>query len=138
MAYRLTLFLITLLIVTLTSCKPSEPVRAPGDRPAEADPLSRFFDESGIFSQSTTGFVLYDPEADSTLYDRDGSRYFTPASNMKIFTLYASLKALPDTLPSLRYTAQNDTLRFRGTGDPAFLNPNFEPNGVYDFLKNRD
>jgi len=136
MASKHILLLFSLIILVLVSCKPSETTSVT-DEPEDAGPVSRFFDESGIFSQSTTGFVLYNPEADSILYESDGDRYFTPASNMKIFTLYASLKALPDTLPSLRYTVQNDTLWFRGTGDPAFLNPNFEPNEVYDFLKNR-
>lgn len=98
-------------------------------------PLHHLFEESAIFSQSITGFALYDPDSDSLLYSRDADRYFTPASNTKILTLYASLNALPDTLPSLRYEVRNDTLYFQGTGDPAFLNPNFEENGVYEFLK---
>ncbi|PWN07745.1 D-alanyl-D-alanine carboxypeptidase [Rhodohalobacter mucosus] len=133
---KLILLLCSLSILAMISCKSPESATLP-DEPETSEPVERFFEESGVFSQSTTGFVLYDPEADSVLYDRDGDRYYTPASNMKIFTLYASLKALPDTLPSLRYTVRNDTLWFRGTGDPAFLNPNFETNGAYRFLKDR-
>lgn len=136
MSPKLILLLCSLFILTLVSCKSPEGTMSL-DEPEASEPVGQFFEDSDVFSQSTTGFVLYDPDADSVLYERAGDRYYTPASNMKIFTLYASLKALPDTLPSLRYTVQNDTLWFRGTGDPAFLNPNFEPNGVYDFLKNR-
>ncbi|MCC5913191.1 MAG: D-alanyl-D-alanine carboxypeptidase [Balneolaceae bacterium] len=101
-------------------------------------PLEELFTTSDIFNQTLTGFALYDPEADSMVYQQDFKRFFTPASNTKTLTLYAALKALPDTLPSLRYAVRNDTLYFRGTGDPAFLNPEFESNGVFEFLKNRD
>ena len=129
---------ICLLMLILVSCKSSENAVSPEDPAAgSTEPVSEFFMNSNVFSQSLTGFVLYDPETDSALFDKNGSRFFIPASNMKIFTLYASLKTLPDTLPSLRYTVRNDTLWFKGTGDPAFLNPHFDPNGVYEFLKNR-
>jgi len=106
--------------------------------PEEQTLLEEFFQGSDIFNQSITGFALYDPETDSILYSKDAHRYYTPASNTKIFTLYAALKALPDTLPSLRYQLQNDTLYFRGTGDPAFLNPLFDNGESFDFLKNRE
>ncbi len=125
-----------LALLLLNSCKISE-VSVPEAGGSDEDPIHRLFEESDVFSQSITGFALYDPETDSLLYGRDADRYFTPASNTKILTLYASLNALPDTLPSLDYEVRNDTLYFQGTGDPAFLNPNFEINEVYDFLKNR-
>lgn len=130
-------YILPLLVLIMFSCRAPETVadREPAEEPS---PLEKFFEASSIFDQSLTGFVLYDPERDSTLYDRDGKRYFTPASNTKIFTLYTALKALPDTLPSLRYTIQNDTLFFRGTGDPAFLNPAFDEQVAFDFLKNSD
>ncbi len=129
--------LLPVFLLLVVSCRAPETVTYvhPAD---EQDVLENFFDTSSIFGQSLTGFVLYDPERDSTLYDRDGQRFFTPASNTKIFTLYASLKALPDTLPSLRYTIKNDTLFFRGTGDPAFLNPSFDDQVVFEFLRNSD
>ncbi|NBB76186.1 MAG: D-alanyl-D-alanine carboxypeptidase [Bacteroidetes bacterium] len=100
--------------------------------------LEKMVAGSDVFSESLTGFVLYDPDADSVLYEHHGSRYFIPASNTKILTLYASLNALPDKLPSLRYEERNDTLYFHGTGDPAFLNSNFDFSAGYDFLSGRD
>jgi len=130
--------LILILCTLLMSCKTTVPV---SDRQVEASPeseLAQMFAESDVFSESLSGFVLYDPEADSVLHNRDGNRYFTPASNTKILTLYSSLNALPDTLPTLTYEVRNDTLYFHGTGDPAFLNPNFDFMGGYDFLASRD
>jgi len=134
------LLLILLSFILLLSCRPTETLVEPEPEPdpEEITPLEQMFNESEVFSKSLTGFVLYDPETDSVLHGRDENRFFTPASNTKILTLYASLNAMPDTLASLRYEVRNDTLYFRGTGDPAFLNPNFRFDEVYNFLKNRE
>jgi len=129
--------LVCLILLLLMACKTAEPVAEP-DIEAPPQSLEQIFSDSDVFSESHTGFVLYDPEADSVLHDRDGRRFFTPASNTKILTLYAALNALPDTLPSLHYKVQNDTLYFRGTGDPSFLNPHFENYEAYQFLKGRE
>ena len=131
------IFVAALIFGGLSSCKTADSVT---EHPAEEELtlLVHFFNESDVFGESITGFVLYDPKADSILHNRDGHRFFTPASNTKTLTLYASMKALPDTLPSLRYEVRNDTLYFRGTGDPAFLNPNFDFTDTYEFLKSRD
>lgn len=82
------------------------------------------------------GFVVYDPLLKKTLFEHQSDRYFTPASNTKIFTLFAALATLGDSVPSLRYEQRNDSLVFWGTGDPAFLysNVNSVPL-VFDFLK---
>lgn len=71
--------------------------------------------------QDHVGFVLYDPHRGETLFDYQGDRYFIPASNTKILTLFASLQLLGDSIPSLRYVVRGDSLIFWGTGDPGFL-----------------
>ena len=82
------------------------------------------------------GLVLYDPAQRKLMYDHQGDRYFTPASNTKIFTLFASLQLLGDSIPALRYVQRNDSLIFWGTGDPGFLyEKTSRENRVYDFLK---
>ncbi len=84
------------------------------------------------------GFVLYDPTAKKTIFDHQGERYFTPASNTKIFTLFSSLKLLGDSIPALRYTSSNDSLFMWGTGHPGFLYENtWQDSVVYKFLKAR-
>jgi D-alanyl-D-alanine carboxypeptidase/D-alanyl-D-alanine-endopeptidase (penicillin-binding protein 4) len=84
------------------------------------------------------GFVVYDPALKRNLYTHQADRYFTPASNTKIFTFYASLSTFADSLPSLRYEQRHDSLLFWGTGDPAFLYGNMYGNRkVYDFLKDQ-
>jgi len=90
-------FLVICLCATLLSCTTSRSVTdEDASRPSQTE-LETMFTESDVFSESLTGFVLYDPAADSVLHDMDGDKYFTPASNTKILALYASINTLPDT-----------------------------------------
>ncbi|MEZ4973101.1 MAG: D-alanyl-D-alanine carboxypeptidase [Cyclobacteriaceae bacterium] len=82
------------------------------------------------------GFLLYDPGSHKSLADFNSDKYFTPASNTKIFTFYTSLQVLGDSIPGLRYVVQNDSLIFWGTGDPSFLYEEVSKSDrVFQFLK---
>lgn len=83
-----------------------------------------------------TGFMLFDPLTEKTLLEYHSDKYFTPASNTKIFTFYTALEILGDSIPALRYTLRNDSLVFQGLGDPSFLYSNVNANDrVFEFLK---
>lgn len=80
--------------------------------------------------------MLYDPANQTTLYQQNEAKYFTPASNTKIFTLYTALQFLQDSLPLINYTLKGDSLFFWGTGNPAFLHHDIPQNQlVFSFLK---
>jgi len=97
--------------------------------------LNKTLESTEARFQDHTGFVLYDPEKKKIVFDYNGSRYFTPASNTKIFTLFASLKILGDSVPALEYLQRSDSLIFWGTGDPSFLYKEvFYDSTVYHFL----
>ncbi len=82
-----------------------------------------------------TGFLLYDPVSKKNLIEHQSDRYFTPASNTKIFTFYTSLKILGDSAVSVKYIQKGDSLIFWGVGDASFLYANtFDNRRLYDFL----
>ncbi len=98
--------------------------------------LASIFEDSETFSKTITGFMLYDPEGDSTIYSVNENKYMTPASNTKLLTYYAGLNILGDRLPALKYVIREDSLIFWGTGDPSFLHPDFGTTDVFDLLHN--
>jgi D-alanyl-D-alanine carboxypeptidase/D-alanyl-D-alanine-endopeptidase (penicillin-binding protein 4) len=87
------------------------------------------------FKNHFTGIMIYDPISRDTLYRLNSDKYFTPASNTKIFTLYTSLVLLPKHIPALKYCNVKDTLFVEGTGDPSLLHPYFKDSTVTRFLK---
>jgi D-alanyl-D-alanine carboxypeptidase/D-alanyl-D-alanine-endopeptidase (penicillin-binding protein 4) len=80
---------------------------------------------------------LYDISESKSLLEYNADRYFIPASNTKLFTYYASLKTLGDSIPGLHYQISGDSLILWGTGDPSFLNPDLPKSKIFEFLKNR-
>jgi len=90
---------------------------------------------SPFYDNQFTGVLFIDATSKDTLYKQNSDRYFTPASNTKIFTLYAALNTLPNRIPALCYIQQNDTLYIEGTGDPSFLHPYVKDSTVFKFLQ---
>ncbi len=92
---------------------------------------------STVLSQHHVGIAVYDPGKRKTLAAYQDDHYFTPASNTKLFSFYAALTALGDSLPGLQYQLRDSTLIFRGTGDPSLLHPDLPASAVVDFLRSR-
>lgn len=95
--------------------------------------LVRQIEASPVFAQSFTGFALADAETGKILAASNADKYFTPASNTKILTLYTCLRLLGDSLPGMEYQVydlgtdgERQVLLVRGTGDPTFLHPKFQ------------
>ncbi len=84
------------------------------------------------------GISIFDPGSNQYLYNHQGEKYFVPASNIKIPTLYAALKYLGDSIVGLRYAVTGNKVSILLAGDPTFLHPDFEKHPVYNFLKSFD
>ena len=97
--------------------------------------LNNEFKQSSITSQYQVGFALFDMKKKEMIFQKDADKYYTPASNTKLFTFYAGLKMVPDSIPSLRYIEKGDSLIFWGTGDPSFLHTQLKGTKAFDFLK---
>ena len=100
--------------------------------------IRKLFKHSLIVNDHFTGFALYDMDAKKMIYELNSDKYFTPASNTKLFTFYTCLKILGDSIPALKYIIRNDSLIFWATGDPAFLHTDLKGVKGYDLLKNSD
>lgn len=123
------LYLTLLLPICFGACSPNKII---------ARKVGNEFKNSTIISQYHNGFALYDMDKKQMIYEKDASTYYTPASNTKLFTFYAGLKMIPDSIPSLRYIERGDSLIFWGTGDPSFLQAELKGTKALNFLKNSD
>lgn len=80
-----------------------------------------------------TGLMVYNPDSNKTLISYNSDKYFTPASTVKLFTLYTSLHYLPDSIATISYFETSDTLFIKPLADPSFLHDSL-PNKTYNFL----
>lgn len=80
-----------------------------------------------------TGLVVYNPESKDTIISYNSNQYFTPASNVKIFTLYSALKVLPENIPAFNYSIEKDTITIQGVGNPTFLHSYFNDSTALSF-----
>ena len=99
--------------------------------------LRQRLDSSAALRRQQVGVALADAATGEALFGYNEGRYFVPASTMKLLSLYAGLTLLGDSLPSLRYFSQGDTLFFQGTGDPTFLHGDVPSRRAYAFLATR-
>lgn len=90
---------------------------------------------SEILNDHFTGFALYDISSRKMLVEVQSDKYFTPASNTKLFTFYTALNMLGDSIPGLQVTEKGDSLIFSGTGDPTFLHPDFSSSSLLKKLQ---
>jgi D-alanyl-D-alanine carboxypeptidase/D-alanyl-D-alanine-endopeptidase (penicillin-binding protein 4) len=122
------LLVLTLLAFVGISCTTSQKL-------SNKKPYAKLIDTSQVFAQNFTGMAIYDIDQKKTLFERNADRYFTPASNTKLFTYYACIKTLGDSIPALRYIIKGDTLVFWGTGDPTFFHHDLKNTKAFEFLK---
>ena len=111
-------FLVSSFWIVLTSCSP----------------IQKSISELENKYQYHAGFYLYDPIAKKELESIKADRYFTAASNTKVYTLYASNLILSDSIPAFRYIETDTALIVWGLCDPSFLNNKLPQGNAYSFL----
>jgi D-alanyl-D-alanine carboxypeptidase/D-alanyl-D-alanine-endopeptidase (penicillin-binding protein 4) len=99
--------------------------------------LNREIRKSPVLSQQHTGVSINNLNQKKAVASYQDNKYFIPASNTKLFSFYAGLCALGDSLPGLEYLEWGELLIIRGTGDPSLLHPDLPHSKVFDFLKGR-
>ena len=115
-------------LLILTSCSVSKQI---------SKQANQILLKDSVVNTGHTGISIYEPATNKYWYNHDAEKYFVPASNVKLFTLYAGLKYLGDSLVGLKYKFENKELHIYPTGDPTFLHPDFKQQIVFDFLNNK-
>lgn len=99
--------------------------------------IEDYIAQSPLLENSFTGIVVLDAESGTSIFEQNAGKYFTPASNTKLYTFYSSLLFLKEEIPTLDYLETDSSFIFWGTGDPTFLHRAFKGNKAYNFLKNQ-
>ncbi len=134
---RLLPFLALLLLVGCSTARNATVSPAPAPPAYGAETIKQRLLQSDSLNTRFIGFALYDPTLGKMVVEHNADKYFVPASNTKLFTFYACLKMLGDSIPALKYVVRGDSLIFWGTGDPTFTHMDLKNSLAYDFLKNR-
>ncbi|MFT4155948.1 D-alanyl-D-alanine carboxypeptidase/D-alanyl-D-alanine-endopeptidase [Parafilimonas sp.] len=113
------------LFIFFTACSPSKKVAGNGQT----------FLQNAAIKNAHAGVCIFDASANRYIYNYQGDHYFMPASNTKLFSCYAALKHLDDSIIGLRYYETPDSLFLLPSGDPTLLYRDFTVNPVLDFLK---
>ena len=98
--------------------------------------IQKWVDTSELEKDGFVGIKIIDQKTKEVIFAKNEKRYFVPASNTKILSLYAALKNLGDSIPALKYLQKNDSIFVSGTADPTFLHPDLPLSKTYSFLKN--
>jgi serine-type D-Ala-D-Ala carboxypeptidase/endopeptidase (penicillin-binding protein 4) len=93
------------------------------------------FLQSNELQSAHLGVYVYDDSAKKVIADYQSEKYFVPASNTKLFSLYAGMKWLGDSLVGARYIENDTALFIIPTGDPSFLHPDYPSQPVFDLMK---
>jgi serine-type D-Ala-D-Ala carboxypeptidase/endopeptidase (penicillin-binding protein 4) len=117
-----------LLFIVLSSCQISKQART-------SKSVCRNLQNFNRAKHFVSGLSVFNPETNKFLVQYNDSQYFTPASNTKILTFLSTLSLLKDSVPAIKFAVKNDTLFFTGTGDPTFLDPDFNSDKVISFFQ---
>jgi D-alanyl-D-alanine carboxypeptidase/D-alanyl-D-alanine-endopeptidase (penicillin-binding protein 4) len=112
------LFLV--FVLAIMSCSTTKKL------PSSVFSLDQAIDTSKVLGTGFSGVHITDLNTSEVIFSRNASKYFVPASNTKIFTLWASLNYLGDSIPALKYIETDTSFTFWGTGDPTFIHPYFQ------------
>lgn len=83
------------------------------------------------------GISIYEPAGHKFWYSYQSDKFFVPASNIKIFSCYAGMKYLGDSLTGLRYAENDKDIFIQPTGDPSLLHPDYPRQPIVSFLQQK-
>ena len=116
----------SLLILLLGSCSVSSQISKVANKTILRDSAA---------SKGFIGISIYEPATNKYWYNYNATKYFTPASNTKLFTLYAGMRYLGDSLVTAKLLEYDDRLFVFPNADPTFMNPEFANQPLLERLR---
>jgi D-alanyl-D-alanine carboxypeptidase/D-alanyl-D-alanine-endopeptidase (penicillin-binding protein 4) len=123
-----------MICIVLVSCSTGKNLTK-----SKVKPLSKLWKELNLSSGYHAGVSIYDLNKDKSIFSYKDDNFFTPASNTKILTMYASLKILDEHLDAALYFIKGDSIILWGGGDPGTLYPDIHSTSpLIDFIRLSD
>lgn len=87
-----------------------------------------------VINSGFIGIAVYDTKNEKFLFEHNSTKYFTPASNLKLFSMYFAMKYLKDSVPGMYVQETADSTIIFPAGDPTLLHPWYKSQPVMDYL----
>lgn len=117
------------VVLVISSCSTQRQIQQIANHTLHTDSL---------FENARIGIMISEAKNNKILFESEANKLFIPASNVKLFTMYESLKYLQDSLTAFSYQSLHDTIFIMPTGDPTLLSDDFLHQPAIDFLKRSD
>lgn len=96
--------------------------------------LDSLLNEKSFFGNHLTGFILFEPDSQRVIFEKNSHMNFIPASTTKLLTFYGSIMMLNDSLPAFRYVENGKQITIWGTGYPGWKYDKLPQLGIDEFL----
>ncbi len=128
------ILLLTVFVSVFSSCR-----TASSALQAQENSLARVWAGLDLKSKHHTGLSIYDFNKGEWIFNYNEQNYFTPASTIKVLTMFAALHYLDKEIAAGYYRVKGDTLIVWGGGDPGTLYPDIHAESPFiDFLRRTD
>ena len=95
--------------------------------------IDRWVSKNENLKNSVVSIAIKQLNKDKKIRGININTFMTPASNIKILTVFGSISA-GDTIPSIKYKISNDTLKISSTGYPFIAHPKYDDEDLEKFI----
>lgn len=127
-------YFVFLLVFVMVGCSS---VKNAASTPAVTPPtpLEILLSDSALM-HAHVGLMIKKAESDELIAAHNAEKYFVPASNTKLWTMYAALKHLGSRIVAARFSVSDDSIMiFNPSPDPSFLHPDFAYQPLDSFFR---
>ena len=125
---RLSYFLFLFSYFLFTSCSVSKQI---------SKQAHTFLLHDSSLINGQIGISIYETATGKYWYNYQAEKYFVPASNTKLFSMYAGMKYLGDSVSAFTYFEDQNSITIDPMGDPTFLQHDYKNQNAFNFLKEK-